>query len=128
MVPVDWVVDVYGHQIMSKLMDQAAHDDFVLCRPGNMKGGKLPLMNIETNRPVKRIKYMREGASTKDGKCLGILDDNRVVTLEETFVEQNFSQRFVNKCKRLENNKFVGIPIGSARLSIMAILPSLHSM
>ena len=63
----------------------------------------------------------------KDGRWLGMLEDNRVVTLEETFIEQNFSQRFVNECKRLENNKFVGIPIGSARSSIMGILPSLHS-
>jgi hypothetical protein len=70
---------------------------------------------------------MREGPSTNDGRWLGMLDDNRVVTLEETFVEQNFSQRYVNECKELGSNKFVGIPIGSARKSVMAILPNLHS-
>ena len=127
MVPVEWVIDVYGPEIMSKLMDRAEHDEFVQFRPNNTNAGRLPLINLETNRPVKRIKYMREGASTNDGRWLGMLDDNRVVTLEETFVEQNFSQRYVNECKELGSNKFVGIPIGSARKSVMAILPNLHS-
>ena len=66
MVPVEWVIDVYGPEIMSKLMDRAEHDEFVQFRPNNTNGGRLPLINLETNRPVKRIKYMREGASTND--------------------------------------------------------------
>ena len=57
-----------------------------------------------------------------------MVEGNQVVTLEEAFVEQNFCKRFVNECKELGNkNKFVGIPIGLARSSVMAILPSLHS-
>ena len=30
-IPVEWVIDVYGHEIMSKLMDQATYNDFVKC-------------------------------------------------------------------------------------------------
>ena len=75
---------------------------------------------------MKRIKYAIDGKGSNDGIWLGMQEDNQVVTLDKTFVEQNFSKRFVNECKRLGNNKFVGIPIGSARSSIMAILPSLH--
>ena len=100
-VPDDWVDYVYGHQIMSELMDRAANNEFVQIKPGNTNGGRLPLINIESNRPVKRIKYVREGASTNDGRWLGMLEDNQVVTLEETFVEQNFCKRFVKGVQRV---------------------------
>ena len=53
-------------------------------------------------------------------------EDGKVITLEECFIDNNFGERFVYECKRLGNNKFVGIPIRLARSSVMSILPSLH--
>ena len=123
-VPDQWVSDIYGHEILGKLVDRAANNDFVPCRPTRRKGMKQPLVQIETQRPIKRVKYVKE--PEMDGRWLGMQEDGRVITLEESFVENNFDDRFVEECKKLGNNKFVGIPIGSARSSVMSILPSLH--
>ena len=30
-IPVEWVIDMYGHEIMSKLMDRATYNDFMKC-------------------------------------------------------------------------------------------------
>ena len=77
------------------------------------------MLHIETQKPVKRVKYTKE--TSTDGKWLGMLEDGRVVTLEASFMYQNFGKRFLNECKMLEDNKFVGIPIGSARSSVINI-------
>ena len=36
-IPVEWVIDVYGHEIMSKLMERATYNGFVKCRPSSKK-------------------------------------------------------------------------------------------
>ena len=46
------------------------------------------MIHIETQRPMKRVKYTKE--PSPDGKWLRILEDRRVVTLEASFMYQNF--------------------------------------
>ena len=117
---VEWVSDVYSPEIMSKLVDQATNNEFMKCQPSNKKGGKQLLLQIEPQRPMKRIKYMK--VQSMDGRWLGMMENGKVVTLEESFVHQYFGKRFVNECKRMENNRFVGIPIGLTRSSVMTMM------
>ena len=71
-VLVEWVSDMYGPEIMSKLVDQASNEEFMKCQPSNKKGGKQLMINMETQKPVKRIKYTKE--PSMDGRSLGMLE------------------------------------------------------
>ena len=82
------------------------------------------MVHLETDKTVKRVKFTK--GTSMDGQWLGMLDNGRVVTLEKGFMEDKFPRRFIHECKELGDNKFVRIPIGSSRSSLMSIFPSLH--
>jgi hypothetical protein len=113
----DWIVDVYGHEVMSKLMDRGSNDDFVLCPKSKEK--TLAMVHLDGEQLVIRVKYTK-------GLWQGQLDNGKVITLEQGFMDENFSLRFLDECKKLGHHKFVPIPTGSSRCSIMNILPSMH--
>ena len=52
-------------------------------------------------------------------------DDGTITDLNEGVVSQ-FGQQFVNECKTLASQKFVNIPVGSCRSSVMEICPGLR--
>jgi hypothetical protein len=47
----DWIVDVYGYKIMSKLVDQGSNLDFVQCP--KTKRGTLAMVHIDGEKTVK---------------------------------------------------------------------------
>jgi hypothetical protein len=114
-----WIVDNYGPEVMSKLIERGKNKDFVLCP--NSKEGLLAMVQLDGENKVKRVKF-RESL----GIWQGMLDNGTVMNLEEGFMTDNFSEQFLNECRKLGENKFVPIPTGSKRSSIMQIYPSLH--
>jgi hypothetical protein len=57
----------------------------------------------------------------------GQLEDGTVMPIPEELIKEEFGSRFVKECKRLGHKKFVDIPVGSCRSSVMALLPELRS-
>jgi hypothetical protein len=55
-----------------------------------------------------------------------LLEDGTVVPLQEEVVTTQFGARFVEECRRLGTKKFVPIPVGSCRSSVMALFPKLR--
>jgi hypothetical protein len=54
------------------------------------------------------------------------LEDGTVTAIADSFVDEQFGQKFVNECMKLGNRKFVPIPVGSCRASVMNIMPELR--
>ena len=132
----DWVIDTYGKDIARKLMDRAEHEEFIepLNEDGVFARVKLDQRNIcrvkycpekyvhETDD--KGVEYVTNEVHVK-AMWKGLLDDGTITLLNEGVVSQ-FGQRFVNECKTLASRKFVDIPVGSCRSSVMTICPGLR--
>jgi hypothetical protein len=116
-VDSDWVVDEYGHEVMAKLIDRGSNKEFVLAFP-NTKKGKLAIIHLDDKQTVKRVKY-------NNGQWLGMLDNEKVVNLEEGFMKENFRKRFLQECQNLGPREFVPIPTGTSRCSLMKQFPTM---
>jgi hypothetical protein len=134
----DWVIDVYGKEVVNKLIDHGEHEDFILPMD---KDGKLATFKLD-NHLIFRVKYVpptfvhrydeksgcNRGVTDKvhtKGCWKGLLQDKTVVDLPEKEVEKQFGSTFVMECKRLGNRKFVPIPVGSCQSSVLELCPYL---
>ena len=133
----DWVFDTYGKELTQKLIDCAEHGE--LLKPKTQKGvvARVPV----DNRKIIRVKYQPATYVHSQDKNLkdfvtdevhskacwkGELEDGCIVTLLEKLVTDFFGKKFVDECKRLGNKKFVPIPVGSCRSSVMTLFPKLR--
>jgi len=134
----DWVIDTYGKEIASKLIDRDKHQEFI--KPVN-DDGMLTVVKLD-ERKIIRVKYLppkfmykydeTRGDHITDqvyakGIWRGQLEDGTVMPIPEELIKEEFGSRFVKECKRLGHKKFVDIPVGSCRLLVMALLPELRS-
>jgi hypothetical protein len=132
----DWVTDTYGNDIAMKLMDHELDGEFI--KPLNEQGA-LVTMKLDERKVIK-LKYLPptyiHGTDSHgndqvtdeirtNGVWKGLLEDGTVTTINEEFVTQSFGTRFVVQCKSLGSQKFLRIPAGSCRSSVMTIIPAL---
>jgi hypothetical protein len=134
----DWVMDTYGKDFAKKLIDRGEHGEYI--QPLR-QDGKIAKVKID-ERTITRVKYYppkykhktdKDGRNEQvtdeifaDGVWKGLLDDGTVTSITESFVIEQFGNRFVKECKTLGNQKFVHIPVGSCRSSAMSIFPELR--
>jgi hypothetical protein len=133
----DWVIDTYGTNIAHRLIDRDEHQEFM--QPLD-KDGNIVVLKLD-DRIITRVKYLpakyahykdKQGNDVvSDQICAqstwkGLLEDGTMLTLREEVVLQQFGIRFVNECKTLGTSKFVGIPVGSSRSSLMTCFPVLR--
>jgi hypothetical protein len=103
--------------------------------------GMLAVVRLD-ERKITRVKYVppkfchksdKSGQAHKTdelyakGIWKGQLEDGTVALLQEEFVTGQFGSRFVKECKLLGHKKFVGIPVGTCRSSVIALWPELRS-
>jgi hypothetical protein len=113
----DWIIDTYGSHLFTKLIDRRMNHEFLKYPP--TKDGKLAMLRFG-EETIERVKY----CSTLK-KWKGLLDNGKMVLLQEEYIKQNFGKRFIQECIDLGDNKFVPIPVGSARKSVMSLFPNL---
>jgi hypothetical protein len=135
----DWVIDAYGKELAKKLIDHGEHEGFLLPLD---KDGKLATFKMD-DRNIIRVKYVPptfvHQYHKKSGVDLGatgevhskacwkgLLHDKTVVDLPEQEIEKQFGAQFLNECKRLGRQKFVPIPVGSCRSSVIELFPYLR--
>jgi hypothetical protein len=135
----DWVIDTYGKELTKKLMDREEHDLFI--KPPMNEDGRPVFLKLD-QRKIHRVKYhpdkyihkmddqgkdqMTEEVYAK-GSWSGLLEDGKtVMPVPEVLVKAQFGSRFVEECKRLGQTKFVPIPVGSCRSSLMTVFPGLR--
>jgi len=134
----DWVIDTYGKELAQKLIDCDEHGEFLMPKTEEGVVAKFPV----DNRKIVRVKYVpatyvhsQDERNKKEivtnelhsKACFkGMLEDGCVVTLPEELVTEFFGTNFVNECKTLGNKKFVRIPPGSCRSSVMTLFPQLR--
>jgi hypothetical protein len=133
----DWVIDTYGKELANKLIDHEEHEDFI--KPVN-EHGMLAMLKLD-DRNITRVKYHPPKYLHKNdergndqvtneicanGIWKGLLEDGTVLPIPEEVVTGQFGSRFVEECKRLGTRKFVPIPVGSCRSSVMTLFPQLR--
>jgi hypothetical protein len=133
----DWVIDTYGKDFVNKLMDRGEHCEFI--EPVNADG-RTTVLKLD-NRTITRVKYVPpkfvhitddQGKDHKTeevyakGIWRGQMEDGTVLPLPEEFVGKQFGARFVEECKTLGQRKFVYVPVGSCRSSLMTVFPQLR--
>jgi hypothetical protein len=133
----DWVIDTYGKEIANKLMDRAKHQEFIKAVDAD---GTHTVLRID-QRKITRVKYIPPTFYHKTDKCgnnhvttevcakgfwKGMLEDGTAVPLLEEVVTGNFGAKFVDECKKLGHTKFVDIPVGSCKSSLMKLFPKLR--
>jgi hypothetical protein len=105
------------------------------------RSGKFALVRID-NRIITRVKYFptkhvrqknergKDTAVTDEVRVReswkGLLEDGTVMPLVEDMVTNQFGERFVEECKRLGTKKFVPVPVGSCRSSVIELFPNLR--
>ena len=133
----DWVIDMYGKELANKLIDRDENNQFIT---PITEDGRLATITVD-ERKITRVKYIPPAyahetdargndhvttdACTK-GAWKGLLEDGTSLTIAEDIVRGEFGSRFVAECKYLGHKKFVPIPVGSCRLSIMKMFPELR--
>ena len=133
----EWVIDTFGKDVTAKLMDRGEHDNYML--PVNEEGR--PIVLQLDQRRIHRVKYFPakyvhktndqgEDATTDEvyasGHWSGMLDDGTVMPVPEELVTAQFGLAFRDECKRLGQRKYVAIPVGSCRSSLMTVFPQLR--
>jgi hypothetical protein len=133
----DWVIDTYGKEFVKKLMDREEHSEFIV---PVTEDGKSAVVKLD-NRTIIRVKYYPakhvhrtddQGNEEKTeelyakGIWKGMMDDGTVLPLSEELVTAQFGTRFVQECQTLGQRKFVHVPVGSCRSSLMTVLPQLR--
>jgi hypothetical protein len=133
----DWVIDMYGKELAKKLIDHDENNQFIM---PITEDGRLATITVD-ERKITRVKYIppkyvhetdargndhvTTDACTK-GVWKGLLEDGTSLTIAEDMVREQFGFRFVAECQILGQKKFVKIPVGSCRLSIMKMFPELR--
>jgi hypothetical protein len=133
----DWVIDTYGKDLANKLIDHEEHEDFI--KPVD-EDGMIAMLKLD-DRNITRVKYHPPKYLHKNdergndqvtneicanGIWKGLLEDGTVLPIPEEVVTGQFGSRFVDECKRLGIRKFVPIPVGSCRSSVMTLFPKLR--
>ena len=119
-------------------MDREEHDLFI--KPPVNEDGRPIVLKLD-QRKIQRVKYypakyihktddQGKDQTTEDvyakGTWSGQLDDGTVMPVPEELVKSQFGSRFVKECKRLGQRKYVDIPVGSCRSSLMTVFPQLR--
>jgi hypothetical protein len=132
----DWVIDTYGKEFVNKLMDRAEHSEFI---EPVAEDGRTTVLKLD-NRIITRVKYIPpkfvhktddQGNEHKTeevyakGQWRGMMEDGTVLPMPEDMVGDQFGARFVEECKTLGQRKFVYVPVGSCRSSLMTVFPQL---
>ena len=130
----EWVWNTYGETLMKKLMDRAENNEFLL--PPTNNEGTLATVKINNDKVV-RLKYVPEKIKEiKDGKVTmkkvlkakwkAKLDSGQETIVNEEYVSSNFGDRFTEECKRLGDKRYLPIPVGSSRSSVLPFVPNLQ--
>jgi hypothetical protein len=134
----EWVLNTYGERIMKKLMDRAENNHFLL--PPMDAQGTLATIKINEDKVV-RLKYVPENnkhITDKEGnleitkkikieaKWKAKLESGQEAIVNEDFVSNNFGEKFIEECKRLGDKRYVPIPVGSCRSSVLSLVPKLQ--
>ena len=114
----DWIIDTYGFHLLTKLMDRRINDEFLKYPLTNER--KLSMLRFDGDI-IERVKY----CSTID-KWKGRQKSGKVVLLQDGYIKENFGKRFVEECVQLGDNKFVPVPVGTVRKSVMSLFPNLR--
>ena len=114
----DWIIDTYGFHVLTKLMDRRMNDEFLKYPLTNDR--KLYMLRFDGDM-IERVKYC-----TTLNKWKGRKKSGKVVLLQDRYIKDNFGKRFVEECVKLGDNKFVPVPVGTARKSVMSLFPNLR--
>jgi hypothetical protein len=121
-VPDDWVIDTYGKELANKLIDREEHSNFIL--PVNEEG-MLATIQVD-ERKITRVKYHPRNDGSGSGIWKGLLENGTQLPIAEDLVHQQFGGRFVKECKKFGDRKFISIPVGMNKSSLMNIFPHLR--
>jgi hypothetical protein len=91
------------------IKDQTKNLSFVQRQKGE---NLLAMIHLDDKQSVKRVKY-------NNGQWQGMLDNGKVINLEEGFMKENFWKRFLDDCQNLGHRKMVTIPTGLSRCLLM---------
>ena len=113
------------------------HEEFI--KPVD-EHGRIAMLKLD-DRNITRVKYHpptyvhkqdvhgNDQVTNKicaNGIWKGLLEDGTVLPIPEEVVTAQFGSRFVDECKRLGIRKFIPIPVGSCRSSVMMLFPKLR--
>jgi hypothetical protein len=115
----DWVYTKYGPHFAKKLMDRAKDDEFM---KAFTEDGEMVSFKVD-DRAVIGIKYMPKSQKDKNGIWHALLEDKNVITIDQSVVKENFGYRYMEECKKLGRQKFVFVPTGDSRNSVMEFCP-----
>jgi hypothetical protein len=132
----DWVFDNYGWEVASKLMTRA-QDNLFMDVP-ETTNGSLGCLLLDTKK-IWKVRYFPEGQrtvipATKDKEAWtqaiperwhGQLENGEIVSVREEDLLRQLGPSFVNEIKSLGNKKFVHVPVGDTRQSVLEVLPQL---
>ena len=121
-VPDDWVIDTYGKELANKLIDREEHSNFIL--PVNEEG-MLATIQVD-ERKITRVKFHPRNDGSGKGIWKGLLDNGNQLPIAEDLVNEQFGPRFVKECKKFGTSKFIPIPVGMNKSSLMNIFPQLR--
>jgi hypothetical protein len=121
-VPDDWVIDTYGKELANKLIDREEHSNFIL--PVNEEG-MLATIQVD-ERKIIRVKYHPPKDGTDNGIWKGLLENGSQLPIGQDLVQEQFGPRFVKECKKFGVRKFIPIPVGMNKSSLMDIFPNLR--
>ena len=132
----DWVFANYGHEVASKLMSRAK--DLLFVDLPLTTNGNLGNLVVDTKK-IWKVRFFPKGERTLVHETVendaiteeiperwqGKLQDGTIVPVREEDVLQQFGPPFVNEIKTLGNQKYVPVPVGATRLSVLEVLPQL---
>jgi len=130
----DWVFDNYGKGLAAKLIDRAESEEFVPVPSDSNE----PLAEVMLDQKrIVRVKYRpAKSASIKAKKgdrkqvmhaiSETQLHDGSVISAEEKALVEQFGKTFVTEVKNLGIKKYVPIPVGSCRRSVVELMPCLR--
>jgi len=130
----DWVFDNYGNGIAAKLMDRAESQEFMpipVTRNNTLKAAHLDHKKIVRvkHRPGTHGKLGQKGKKAKTispAIWLAQVEDGSVIQVNEKNLVDEFGKVFVGEVRKLGNNKYVPIPVGACRRSVVDLLPRLR--
>ena len=78
----------------------------------------------------EKIKEVKEGKVTKkkviEEKWKAKLDSGQETIMTEDYVSANFGDHFAEECKQLGDKRYLPIPVGSCRSSVLPFVPNLQ--
>jgi hypothetical protein len=129
----DWVFDNYGKGVAAKLIDRAEEDEFVPVPSDSNNTLKDVLLD---RKKIVRVRFRPAKSATLSGKQKHKLvshaqwetklEDNTLIVADEKHLVEQFGEVFVSEVKNLGIKKYVPIPVGSCRHSVVDVMPSLQ--